>query len=95
MAGPELIAIGQSPAGEDAWNAIAKHGKFKYNKLSVTENKAANVLYINGTIIHQDASFIPKGMRVLRSLNCRRVVVDLSEIAKADGCLSCCSLLIK
>ncbi|CAB4038374.1 Hypothetical predicted protein [Paramuricea clavata] len=95
MAGPELIAIGQSPAGENAWNAIEKHGKFKYTKLSVPEIKAANVLYINGTIIHKNASCIPKSMQVLKSLNCRRVVVDLSEFAKADGCLSCCSLLIK
>ena len=95
MAGPEMIAIGQSLAGEDAWNAIEKHGKFKYQKLSVPEDKGANVLYISGTIVHQAASFIPRSIRVLESLNCRKVVADMSELAKADGCLSCCSLLIK
>lgn len=95
MAGPELIVVGESQAGEDAWKAIEQHGKFKYTRLSVPEDKGANVLYVNGTIVHQAASFIPKSVRVFRSLNCRRIEVDMSELAKADGCLSCCSLLIK
>ena len=95
MAGPELIAISQSKAGEDAWNTIEKHGKFKYGKLSLPEDKAANVLYVNGTMVHQAASFIPKSINILRSLNCPKVEVDMSEFGKADGCLSCCSLLIK
>ncbi len=95
MAGPEMIAIGQSPAGEDAWKVIEQHGKFKYTKLSAPEDKGANVLYINGTIVHQAASFVPGSVQVLNSLNCRKVEVDMSELAKADGCLSCCSLLIK
>jgi N-dimethylarginine dimethylaminohydrolase len=95
MAGPEMVAIGQSSAGEGAWNAIEKHGKFKYTKLSLPEDKGANVLYINGTIVHQAASFVPGSVRILKSLNCRKVEVDMSEFAKADGCLSCCSLLLK
>ncbi|XP_028414206.1 N(G),N(G)-dimethylarginine dimethylaminohydrolase 1-like [Dendronephthya gigantea] len=95
MAGPELIAIGQSETGEECWNAIVNHGKFKYNKLSVPENIAANVLYINGTLVHQAASFIPKSIGVLQALNCPKLEVDMSELAKADGALTCDSLLIK
>ena len=94
MAGPEMIVISQSQAGEDTWKAIEQNGKFKYTKLSVPEDKGANVLYINGTIVHQAASLIPGSVKVYNSLNCRKIEEDMSEFAKADGCLSCCSLLI-
>ena len=94
MAGPEMIVISQSQAGEDTWKAIEQNGKFKYTKLSVPEDKGANVLYINGTIVHQAASLIPGSVKVYKSLNCRKIEEDMSEFAKADGCLSCCSLLI-
>lgn len=93
MAGPNLIAIGQSTAAERLWKEMEENGKFQYNKLSLPEDRAANCLYINGVLVHQSA-IGPQSMKVLKSLNCRRVGLDLSELAKADGCLTCCSLLI-
>ena len=94
MAGPELMLIAEGKSGDDAWKIIQEQGKFKYNKLSVPDIQGANVLYINGAIVHQTASFVPESVKVLNSLNCRKIEVDMSELAKADGSLTCCSLLI-
>ena len=94
MAGPELILIAEGQAGEDAWKTIEKRGKFKYTKLLVPHIQGANVLYINGTIVHQPASFVPECVKILNTLECPKVEVDMSELAKADGSLTCSSLLI-
>ena len=94
MAGPILIVVWEGAAGESAWKEIQEKGKHQYNKLSVPESKAANCLYINGILVHPAAKNIPNSIRILRSLNCRQIEVDFSELVKADGCLTCCSLLI-
>lgn len=95
MAGPDMIAIGQSQFAQDCWKVIEDMGKFKYQKLSLPEDKAANVLYINGTLVRQSVTCIRNSVNVFRKINCRQMEVDMSELAKADGCLSCCSLLMK
>ena len=94
MAGPNLIAIGQSSAGEKAWKEIEENGTYKYDKLPLPEDIAANCLYVNGILVHASSSYVPLSIAKLRSLNCDRIELNLSELSKLDGCLTCCSLLI-
>ena len=90
MAGPNLIAIGESSAAVSAWKEMEKNGNYHdYNKVTVSEDKDANCLYINGVLVYSGRSLN------LGALNCRKIKVDCAELAKADGCLTCCSLLVK
>jgi len=56
-----------------------------------SELYAANALLIGGSVLYQPA--YPKTGRRLQRAGIRPVLVDLSELAKAEGALTCCSLV--
>ena len=56
-----------------------------------SEPFAANVLRIGNTIIYSDA--FPKTRSRLEHCGLRVVTVDVSETAKAEGGVTCCSLV--
>jgi dimethylargininase len=57
-----------------------------------TEENAANVVSVNGTLLYSSA--FPKTLAKLRALGYNVIELELSEIAKAEGAVTCCSLLI-
>lgn len=96
MAGDDLIVIGSSPMATDAWKEIESKAKFTYRKVVVPDDGAANVLYINGTLVHPTGKDIsPESMKVLKSLPGEKIELENSELHKADGCLTCCSILLQ
>ena len=58
-----------------------------------SEPHAANVLLVRGTVI-QPAGF-PRTRGRLEARGIRTEVVDVSELAKAEGAVTCCSLLVE
>ncbi len=59
--------------------------------LDPSEPQAANALYLpNGTIY---PSHFPKTEAILRAAGIALVIVDASETAKAEGAVTCCSLI--
>lgn len=80
-----------------------------YQILLTPDTQAANAVFANGVLIHRAASEFPESAAVFRehligegmidrrddaSKNHASIGLDMSELAKADGALTCCSLLL-
>ncbi|NIP18089.1 MAG: dimethylargininase [Xanthomonadales bacterium] len=61
-------------------------------EVSVDEPHAANVLLVNGTVI-MPAAF-PRTKEILEQQGIGTLPVDVSEVQKAEGGVTCCSLVI-
>ena len=94
MCGLDTIAIGDSKAGRQAWREIEAKAQFKYKRVVFPDNNGANCLYINGTIFHPCESDYPESYKVWQTLDCHKVSLSNSEMAKADGSLTCSSIRI-
>lgn len=94
MAGPGVIVVGASKVATDAWNELESKAKFKYQKIVVPEDHAANCLYLNGTIVHLAPHEIPESISVYRELPGPKIELENAELHKADGCLTCISILL-
>ena len=66
-----------------------------WNRIEVAagENYAANALWIDDAVIYPTA--FPKTAEILRSSDITLELVDLSELQKAEGAVTCCSLVFK
>lgn len=95
IAGIGIIAIGDSPAGRRAWDEIERKAHYKYDRLLLPDNNAANCLFINGVILHVPREEYPRSYHVWENYNVYpRIEVPNSEMAKADGSLTCNSIRI-
>lgn len=84
---------------DDATLLINKHwvdaGHFqKYNLIEVdpSEPFAANCLPVNGKIIYPTS--FPRTAEKLRAHGCTLRLVEVDELAKAEGAVTCCSLIL-
>jgi dimethylargininase len=57
------------------------------------EPLAANVVRVGGAVL--TASAFPRTRRILERLGIDVHVVDVSELAKAEGAVTCCSILLE
>ncbi|KAL9987438.1 hypothetical protein ACROYT_G001747 [Oculina patagonica] len=94
MAGHDIITVGGSDEAQNAWIELEKKAKFKYKKLVVPDDTAANCLFINGTLIHLASYEVPNSFEVLNQISGPKMVLENSEFGKVDGCLTCRSILI-
>lgn len=64
-----------------------------YDALTVDPDEpfAANAVLVNGALVHSSA--FPRTQAMLRAHGLHVVAVDASELAKAEGGVTCCSLL--
>ena len=96
MASPDCIAIGMSSAAKEARKILETRGKFKYQYLELPDDIGANCLYVGGTLIHVTKEDYPRSFEVFEKFPAaRKVALSASELNKADGCFTCCSVLIK
>jgi dimethylargininase len=58
-----------------------------------SEPYAANAVLVDGTIVHP--SSFPKTQAKLQAAGFRMIIVDADELAKAEGAVTCCSLIFK
>ena len=56
------------------------------------EPYAANAVYVNGGVVYPAA--FPKTLKRLQEAGLRVHTVDISELAKAEGAVTCCSLVV-
>ena len=92
VAGIDLIAISNSEAGRIAWRDIEAKAHFKYKKLVFPDHNGANCLFVNGVVLHPPKEEFPESFKVWETLDCPRVAVPNSELAKSDGSLTCNSI---
>ena len=74
-----------------AWTDKKNFAGMKFIEIDPTEPSAANALWIGDTILYPKA--FPKTRKKLVDAGIKIVDVDADELAKAEGALTCCSLI--
>jgi dimethylargininase len=75
------------------WVDRANFPGMKCIEIDPSEPSAANVLLVGEAVIYQPA--FPKTLLRLEAAGIHPLLVDQSELAKAEGALTCCSLIFK
>lgn len=68
MAGPDVLCVSTSATCQEIVKRMEREASFTYQKLTLPEESAANMLYINGTIVHRSPAEIPEAYKVFPSL---------------------------
>ena len=76
-----------------AWADKANFTGMKFIEVDPSEPYAANALLIGKAVLYQPA--YPKTLARLEAAGIHPVIVDQSELAKAEGALTCCSLIFR
>lgn len=96
MAGPELLCVSSTKESQEILKRIEREATFTYQTLTLSEEAAANVLYINGTLIHRTMSEIPASCQVLaEKIDVPRQMLNITELGKLGTGLSSCCLLLR
>ena len=76
-----------------AWVDRSIFGEMKFIEVDENEPSAANAVWIGNAVIYP--SGFPKTQRRLEEAGLRVKIVDATEVAKAEGAVTCCSLIFK
>jgi len=76
-----------------SWVRPEQFRGFEFVEVDASEPAAANIVRIGGHLLYS-ASF-PRTLRKLQDGGYLVTAVDVSEIAKAEGAVTCCSLIFK
>ncbi|XP_020285159.1 N(G),N(G)-dimethylarginine dimethylaminohydrolase 1 isoform X2 [Pseudomyrmex gracilis] len=96
MAGPDIICVGAGKESQEVLKRIEREATYNYKTLTVPEDEAANVLYVNGTLIHRSEDEIPQSSKVFaEKVEFPTRSLRMSELAKVSSGLSSCCLLVR
>lgn len=74
------------------WVDVSVFDDLQLIEVAIGEPAAANAVRVGDVVIHGSA--YPETRKRMEAMGIRVVPVDISEIAKAEGAVSCCSLLL-
>lgn len=97
MAGKDIIAVGNSQNANRVMQQIRQVAQYSYRILKLDNDKAANMLYVNGRLIHRTREEIgDRSYSVLdEKITYAKHKIQLSEIEKSGGVLSNLVLFLK
>lgn len=96
MAGPDIICVGAGKESQEVLKRIEREATYTYQTLTVPEDEAANVLYVNGTLIHRSEEEIPLSSKVFaEKVEFPTRSLCMSELAKVSSGLTSCCLLVR
>lgn len=64
MGGPDLLCVGVGKESQEVLKRMEREATFSYQTLTLPEDQAANVLYLNGTLVHRTPEEIPLSFKV-------------------------------
>jgi dimethylargininase len=76
-----------------AWIDRSIFGDMRFIEVDEGELSAANAVWIDDTVIYP--SSFPKTQRRLEEHGVKLKIVDATEVAKAEGAVTCCSLIFR
>jgi len=76
-----------------SWVDTKPFGSKEYIDIDPTEPFAANALLVSGELVYP--TIFPKTLRRLKDKGISVRVVDVSELQKAEGAVTCCSLIFE
>lgn len=65
MGGPDLLCVGSGKEAQEVLKRMEREATFSYQTLTLPEDTAANVLYLNGTLVHRSIEEIPLSFKVM------------------------------
>lgn len=76
MAGPGVISVGAGPEAQSILKRMEREATHRYQTLTLPEDRAANCLFVNGTLIHRSKAEAPKSdpVRTHRKQIWRRII---------------------
>ena len=60
MAGPDVISVGAGPEAQSILKRMEREATHRYQTLTLPEDKAANGIFVNGTLLHRGKTEAPK-----------------------------------
>ncbi|XP_019864781.1 N(G),N(G)-dimethylarginine dimethylaminohydrolase 1 isoform X1 [Aethina tumida] len=95
MGGPDLLCVGSGKEAQEVLKRMEREATFSYQTLTLPEDTAANVLYLNGTLVHRSIEEIPLSFKVFGDkIDYPRRSVNVSQLAEAScGLTSSCILV--
>jgi len=89
-----VTAVGEGTLlGNSAWVNPRQFGAVEWIEVDAREPFAANALWVNDGVIYPRA-FVHTAELLQKYLHARLDIVDASELAKAEGGVTCCSLIL-
>ncbi|XP_022920912.1 N(G),N(G)-dimethylarginine dimethylaminohydrolase 1 [Onthophagus taurus] len=96
MAGPDLLCVGQGKEAQEVLKRMEREATFSYQTLTVPDDEAANVLYVNGTLVHRSNEEIPNSFKVFsEKIDYPRRCIPFSQLAKTSSGLTSSCILVK
>lgn len=96
MAGPELLSVSKSDDSQSILKRIAREATFTYQTLTLAEENAANVIFLNGNFLHKPIEEIPESYKIINDkIDIPRIVVSFAELGKFSSGLSSVCILLK
>lgn len=96
MAGPELLCVSNSEHSQTILKRIAREATFTYQTLTLSEENAANVIYLNGNLLHKPIEEIPVSYKIINEkIDIPRIVLNFRELGKHSTGLSSTCILVK
>ncbi|XP_063910022.1 N(G),N(G)-dimethylarginine dimethylaminohydrolase 1 isoform X1 [Zophobas morio] len=95
VGGPDLLCVGAGKEAQEVLKRMEREATFSYQTLTLPEDEAANVLYLNGTLVHRSIDEIPQSFKVFsEKIDYPRRSVNISQLAKTScGLTSSCILV--
>jgi dimethylargininase len=78
---------------QPAWVDLAAFAGFRLIEVDPGEEHAANALWVGGGVVYP--SWFPRTQRRLEDAGIVVTPVDVSELQKAEGAVTCCSLVLR
>lgn len=96
VGGPDLLCVGSSKEAQDVLKRMEREATHGYQTLTLPEDQAANVLYLNGTLVHRSLEEIPHSSKVFgNKIDYPRRSINFSQLSKGSSGLSSCCLLVR
>uniref|UniRef100_A0ABD2XKI4 Dimethylargininase n=1 Tax=Trichogramma kaykai TaxID=54128 RepID=A0ABD2XKI4_9HYME len=96
MAGPDVICVSSGKSSQEVLKRIEREATYSYQTLTVPEDTAANVLYVNGVLIHRSPEEIPQSSKLFaEKIDFPSKPVCIQELAKVSSGLTSCCLLVR
>ncbi|XP_076472142.1 N(G),N(G)-dimethylarginine dimethylaminohydrolase 1-like [Babylonia areolata] len=96
MAQEGVLLMGSSAASQTALKVLQEKSREQYQIIQLEKDRSANVLFVNGQTILKDQKDLGNDFKKITScLTVPWVEVTFDELYKADGCLTCCSILVQ
>lgn len=91
LGGPDLLFVSNSRESQEILRRIEREATFTYQTLTLSEEHAANVLYINGTLVHRSLMEIPVSHQVNvlekgRRKSAAKIWIFIDAFVFADYC---------